>query len=120
MESSRFNVIVAGSRGFNDFELLTRKLDRLFVNRKPTCILSGAARGADTLAIEYAKLRNFPCRIFPAEWSRWGKRAGMIRNREMLDHADALVAFWDGQSHGTRHMIEIASKAGIEIRIITT
>lgn len=118
MESSKFNVIVAGSRDFNDFELLTQKLDQLFANRKPTRILSGAARGADTLAIEYAKLRDIPCRKFPAQWRRWGRRAGMIRNREMLEHADALVAFWDGESRGTKHMIDIATEAEIEIRII--
>lgn len=89
------------------------------MNRKPTCILSGAARGADTLAIEYAKLRNIPCREFPAQWDRYGKRAGMIRNREMLAHADALVAFWDGRSRGTKNMVDIAKDAGIEIRIIS-
>ena len=114
----RFNVIIAGSRGFNDYDLLCQKCDIFFSQKKPTMILCGEARGADTLGRRYAEEHNIMVDSYPAEWSRYGRSAGMLRNREMLKHADALVAFWDERSAGTKNMIDIAMEKGIPVRIV--
>ncbi|MBQ9721533.1 MAG: DUF2493 domain-containing protein [Oscillospiraceae bacterium] len=118
MSSEKFDVIIAGSRGFDDYAMLVRHCDYLFSVCKPNAIISGTARGADTLGERYAKERGIPVQRFPAQWDKYGKRAGYLRNQEMLDHADALIAAWDGKSRGTAHMIEIARQKGIPVRII--
>ncbi|MEB5480951.1 DUF2493 domain-containing protein [Shouchella clausii] len=115
-----FKVIVAGSRDFNDYMLLKRKLDAALRNRASEGIeiVSGKARGADTLGEQYAKERGYAIKEFPADWETHGKAAGHIRNRLMAEYADALVAFWDGKSRGTENMIENAKKKGLQIREI--
>lgn len=118
MSSGKFDVIIAGSRVFNDYQMLARHCDYLFSAHKPTSIISGTARGADTLGERYAKERGIPVQRFPAQWDKYGKRAGYLRNQEMLDHADGLIAAWDGKSKGTAHMIEIAKQKGIPVRIL--
>lgn len=86
-------------------------------NRKVT-IISGGARGADSLAVRYAKDYGHNLKVMPADWDKHGKSAGYIRNSEMLKLCDGLIAFWDGESTGTGHMIEIARKAGKEVHVI--
>lgn len=114
-----FKVIVAGSRGFSDLQLLETKLDFLLDERLPKVeIVSGTARGADQLGERYAEDRELPVKRFPAQWHRYGRSAGYRRNVQMAEYADALVAFWDGKSRGTQHMIDVAQKYGLEIRII--
>ena len=113
-----FSVIIAGSRGFSDYDLLCEKCDKLFSRRKPTSILCGEANGADSLGKRYAKEHGIPVESYPARWDQYGKSAGMMRNKQMLADADALVAFWDGESHGTKNMLEIAENKGIPVRII--
>jgi hypothetical protein len=113
-----FKVIVAGSRGFNDYELLNTKLNKLLINKTDIEIVSGEAKGADTLGEKYAKEHNHQIKKFPANWSEYGKRAGYIRNEEMAKYGDACVVFWDGQSKGSKHMIDLATKHGLEIKII--
>ena len=110
-------VIVAGSRDFDDYNLLRNTLDELFPKRDIE-IVSGNARGADRLGERYADERWLNCMKFPAEWNKYGKGAGPIRNQEMADYADILVAFWDYHSSGTRDMINRATLAGLEIHII--
>jgi hypothetical protein len=114
-----FRVIVAGSRGFNDLALLSSRLDFLLQYKQHACIVivSGTARGADSLGEEYARSRNYLIDQHPADWERYGKRAGYIRNEEMARNADALVAFWDGKSRGTGHMIEIAKRHNLPYRV---
>jgi hypothetical protein len=90
-------------------------------NKKTThkiYILSGKARGADLLGERYAKENLLEVLEFPADWETFGKRAGFKRNEEMANEAHALIAFWDGESHGTKHMIDIATKKGLLIRTI--
>lgn len=107
-------VIVAGSRSFTDYELLCATLD----NMKISTIISGAARGADKLGERYANHRGIPVEQFPAQWDKYGARAGFIRNGEMAENADALVAFWDGLSSGTKHMISVAKAQGLPVEVI--
>ena len=113
-----FKVIVAGSRDFNDYKLLKEKLDVVLSNKVEIEIVSGGARGADKLGEVYAKERNLSCKVFPADWDAHGKSAGYKRNAEMAEYADALVAFWDGKSKGTGHMIDLAEKKRIQIRVV--
>lgn len=113
-----FRVIVAGGRDFNNYDLLEKTLDYLFQNVKDEIIiLSGNAPGADTLGEQYATKRGFALEKYPADWNQYGKAAGPIRNEIMAENADALVAFWDGKSPGTKSMIEIANKYELIVKI---
>lgn len=116
-----FRVVVAGSRSFRDKKLLFSKLDFLLQNQGPEEIeiVSGMAKGADTMGEEYARSRGLKIKQFPAEWDKFGKGAGYRRNEQMAAYADALVAFWDGHSPGTRHMISICKKKGMAVRVVT-
>lgn len=96
--------IIAGSRGFNDYDLLCQTCDDIEI----TEVVSGTARGADKLGERYARERNIPVKQFPADWDNLGKRAGYIRNSDMAKYADACVVFWDGVSKGTAHMIVLS------------
>lgn len=116
-------IIVAGSRGFDDYPLLESKLDELLKGISGEVeIVSGHAKGADSLGEQYALKRGLPLHIMKADWERFGRRAGFIRNQQMLDYAleetPLLVAFWDGLSNGTRDMINRAQEEGVEARII--
>lgn len=115
-----FKVIVAGSRGFSDYEMLERKLDRILVNKVSEGIevVCGEARGADALGKRYALNRGYKVSSFPADWKKYGVSAGFRRNWEMADYADALVAFWDGKSSGTQHMIMAAEVREMPMRVI--
>ena len=110
--------IIAGGRDFTDYAIAEAALDRIFSRRKPDSIICGMQRGADMLGDRYAKERGIPVQEFPADWDRYGKAAGPIRNREMAAIATHLVAFWDGKSRGTKDMIAIAKARGLEIRVV--
>ena len=111
-------VIVAGSRNFNDYKLLCEKLTNLLRNIKHPVIVCGEARGADTLGKRYAEELGIEIMSFPADWKKEGKAAGYKRNERMAVCADALVAFWDGKSKGTEHMINTMKSLNKPIRII--
>lgn len=113
-----FRVIIAGGRDFNDYELLKTTMDKLLSNvSDEIVVVSGRARGADSLGERYAQERGYSVSLFPAQWNLYGKRAGFLRNEEMAKNADALVAFWDGQSRGTESMIRLARQRGLKVRI---
>ncbi len=116
-------VIIAGSRTFNDYPFLESKLDFLFskaIERgEEIIIISGKAKGADSLGERYALDRGFSVEEYPAEWERYGKSAGYRRNVQMAEVATHLVAFWDGQCRGTKHMIDIANERNLIVRVIT-
>jgi hypothetical protein len=115
-----FRVIIAGSRGFDDYAVLQTVCDNFLSPKKQThniVIVSGTSKGADTLGEKYARERGYAIGRFPAAWQQYGKAAGPIRNHQMVDNADALIAFWDGNSTGTKDMITEARKKGIAVRI---
>ena len=95
------------------------KLDHLFSLQSNITIISGMAKGTDTLAVQYAALRNYPIIKMPANWNKFGRAAGHIRNIEMAKIANACICFWDGISKGTKHMIDISTKYNLELRVIT-
>ena len=111
-------IIIAGGREFSDFALLESKLAHLIQNVDVTEVVSGGARGADRLGEEWANIYNYPVKKFPANWNKYGKSAGYKRNAEMAQYADCLVAFWDGKSRGTKHMIDLAHKQGLKVRVV--
>lgn len=110
-------VIIAGGRNFDDFNKLSQVCDEFLKDQNNVEIVSGAYKGADLLGERYAAERNYPIKQFPADWHRYGKSAGLKRNIEMAAYADALIAFWDGESKGTKHMIELATQAGLKVKI---
>ena len=97
---------VVGSRSFNDFNLLHAKLCQIHISE----IVSGGARGADSLGAEFAKENNIKLTVFPAEWDHYGKSAGYIRNKRIIENCDQVIAFWDGNSKGTEHSINLAKQ----------
>ena len=109
-------VIIAGSRGFDDYEMLCKVCDHMLSRQTEIEIVSGAARGADLLGERYAKERGMFVKKFPADWSI-GKSAGFIRNSQMADYSDALICFWDGESKGSKHMINLAKEKNLKIKI---
>lgn len=120
MKQPEFRVIVAGSRGITDYAFIRDRLDRILSGKALThaiTIISGCARGVDTLGERYAHERGYAILQFPADWDRYGRSAGYRRNVEMAHHAHALAAFWDGSSRGTGHMIEIARDNDLPVRI---
>lgn len=78
-------------------------------------VVSGGAPGVDALAEKWAEEHGIPVKRFPADWNRYGRRAGPIRNTEMAGYAEALIAVWDGQSRGTKNMIRQARKHGLRV-----
>lgn len=115
-----FRVIVAGSRDFNDYELLKRKMIHYLSRYKPheVEIVSGGARGADALGERFAKEKGCHLKVMKADWDLFGRSAGYIRNAEMAKYADACVVFWDGVSKGSKHMINLAEAEGIPVKIV--
>jgi hypothetical protein len=113
-------VIVAGGRDFEDYQLLKRTACKLLTKYHPeeVTIISGCAMGADSLGEELARDMGYGVRAHPANWERYGKSAGYRRNAEMADVATHLLAFWDGKSKGTKHMIDLATKKGLTIKIV--
>lgn len=112
-------IIVAGGRDFNNYELLKRTVNQFISDNSEVdpYIVCGRARGADTLGEKFAREYNYRICYFPANWDTYGKSAGFVRNVEMAENADALVAFWDGKSSGTKHMIETARKYGLKVLV---
>lgn len=106
--------IIAGSRNFNDYDLLEAVLLK---HSDITEIISGCARGADSLGEKFALEHSIPIKKFPADWNTYGKSAGYRRNEQMAYYGDRLIAFWDGQSKGTKHMIDLARKVGLEVEV---
>jgi hypothetical protein len=106
--------IIAGGRDVTNPELLEKAI--MQSGFTITEVVCGGARGADDLGRKWAGNGNLiPVKLFPAEWDRYGKGAGMVRSKQMAEYADALIALWDGVSKGTKNMIELASKRGLKI-----
>lgn len=117
-----FKLIVAGGRDFNNYAQLYEEL--MFVatigvlKDFDVSIVSGMARGADALAVRFAHEQGVKLYEFPADWERLGKGAGYARNADMANFADGLAAFWDGKSHGTKHMIDTMLARDKLVRVV--
>lgn len=107
--------IIAGSRNITDYNIVLAAIKESgFTITEVVC---GLASGPDTLGEQYAIERNIPVTYFPANWRELGKSAGYIRNEQMGNYGECLIAIWDGESRGTKHMIDYAKKKGLLVYI---
>jgi hypothetical protein len=133
MKGKTYRLCVCGSRHFDNYDLLCRKLDKLtekIKEKRKIVVVTGAGagivignrkrRGADALAEKWAYERRYSLLRFHADWNKHGKAAGPIRNSEMIQKGqpDAVIAFWDGESKGTKDAIDKAEAEGITTRIV--
>ncbi len=110
-------IIIAGSRNFTDKDFVYEKLDEILSNYEDIEIVEGGARGVDSLARQYAIDYRISYKEFPAHWDSYGKRAGAIRNNQMANYGDILIAFYNG-SKGTGNMINAAKKRELKIHMV--
>lgn len=113
-------LIIAGSRTFNDIDRLMLHADNYVAEHwnGDVTVVSGTAQGADRLGERWAEMRGYDIERYPAQWDVYGKSAGYKRNEYMASIATNLLAFWDGKSRGTKHMIDIAKRKGLAVKII--
>lgn len=111
--------IIAGSRTINDYEKIKRVIELVVGEGLPiTEVVCGGARGVDQLGAFWAKTKNIPVMNYPADWTRNGRQAGILRNIKMAKNAEALLAIWDGDSKGTEHMIREARRRGLTVVVV--
>lgn len=137
--NNTYRIIIAGGRDFGNYELLKQSVlsilaslsskqengvTKITVPKESVEIISGAARGTDTLGEQFAKEFGITVKRFPANWNKYKGAAGPIRNGKMADYAanfdgtGMLIAFWDGKSPGTTSMINIAKRKGLVVHVI--
>jgi len=119
-ENDMPKVIIAGSRDFDNYKKLENRCLHILekYSQKDVVVISGTAKGADKLGEQFAKKFGLELDKHPADWDNYGPSAGYVRNEEMANIADILIAFWDGESRGTRHMIKLARNKGLEVHTI--
>ena len=106
-------IAIVGSRTFKDYNAMHAFIEEMLATMESSIIEAvvwGVARGADSLAERYAQERGLPMIVFPAVWKKYGRRAGFIRNVDIIRECDVCFAFWDGESHGTQHDIELCEQ----------
>ena len=115
-------VIVAGGIDFTNINVMATVLNNLqdvdhVIEIEKLTLICGMARGADLTAYKLFKEVGLPVEVYPADWDQYGKQAGYIRNTQMANVADMLIAFWDGSSSGTKHMITTARKHNLNVLV---
>lgn len=108
--------IIAGSRTVTDYSIVLKaiQLSKFDISE----VVSGGARGADSLGERFAKENKIPVKIFPANWEMYGKKAGFLRNREMAEYGEALIAIMINNSKGTSNMISLAKEKGLKVYVL--
>ena len=112
------NLAIIGSRDFDNYYLLETRINFIINQYDIDCIISGGARGADLLGKRYAKENNINYIEYKPDWDKFGKAAGVIRNKDIINTSDIVIAFWDGKSKGTKNSIDIAKKQNKKIYIV--
>lgn len=107
---------IVGSRSFSDYDLMCREIELFCPN--VTKIVSGGAKGADTLGERYASEHDIPTEILLPDWKAYGKSAGILRNKDIVAASTHVIAFWDGVSPGTKHSIQEARKKKKELKLV--
>jgi len=108
-------IIIAGGRDFTDTKYFMECIQKH--EKDITTVVSGGAKGADKLGEILAKSNKFNLKVFKADWASYKYGAGTIRNKQMAEYADSLIAFWDGRSTGTHNMIITAKKLGLKVTV---
>lgn len=115
------NLLIAGGRDFINEDLMRNELQKLVTENlidESVVLICGMARGADIMGFHVFKANNLPVREYRPDWDGLGKRAGFVRNEEMGNDADLALIFWDGQSRGTKHMIDYMMKLKKPHRVV--
>ena len=107
---------VIGSRNFENYEILANEILKL--NLKISSIISGGAKGADTLAERWANENNIPIILYKPDWKKYGRAAGLRRNENIIESCDFCLAFWDGKSKGTKFSIDLCKKLKKPIKVV--
>ena len=113
-------VVIAGCRDYTDYDQAKEYIDHCLSNirlENEIIVVSGGAKGADALGEQYAKANGFEIERYMADWDTYGKSAGPRRNKKMAEVSDFVICFWDGQSRGTKSMIEAAKALGKPVRV---
>ncbi len=105
---------VIGSRSFSDFALLSQVCRSLSVSS----VVSGGASGADSLATRFARSSGLPLRVFPPDYERFGRRAPLVRNWQIVRSVSQVVAFWDGRSRGCAHALFCARRLSVTTFVV--
>ena len=108
----RLRIAVVGSRGFTDWELFSTELDRILSTRNIECLVSGGAVGADQFAERYGALRGIPVTVFPADWNRFGSKAGPKRNKQIVTPLGPCGCFLGRRQHRHHDDCCLGSTAG--------
>ncbi len=122
-EKKAVHLIIAGKRDFADEAYFRETVDAFCRKNSVLAIFSGTAKGADQMGERYAEEKGIPIRRFLPDWARYGRAAGVLRNKEMVEAAicdggsGALLAFWDGKSRGTGSIIKLAQEEGLQVQI---
>lgn len=112
------NLGIIGSRNFNNYRLLYKTILSLLKLNDIKNIISGGAKGADSLGEKFADDNKINKIIFYPEWNKYGKKAGYLRNINIVENSDYIIAFWNGKSKGTEHSINLAKKYNKKIKIV--
>ena len=121
LTTKEYRLVIAGSRDFDDYVLLSKAVDKHLGDKGDDAkiiIISGTAPGADQLGERYAKEKGYKLECYPADWGHYGKAAGPVRNMNMANVADGVIVFWDGESSGTKNMIETAKAKNIPCTVV--
>lgn len=113
-------IVVVGCRNYNNYNEAKEYIDFCIseIRKKHTLIfVSGGCSGADLMGERYAAENGFKVERYPAEWEKYGKAAGPMRNEQMAHVADYVICFWDSKSKGTKLMVGYAKKYGKPIKV---
>lgn len=108
---------IVGSRSFDDYNTMVKFINENYNIDDITHVVSGGAKGADKLGEQFAREFDKELIIFPADWKTYGRRAGFVRNVDIIKNCDECVCFWDGKSHGTKHDIDLCEEMNKDYKI---
>jgi len=115
-------VAIIGSRNWssNDTGVIRQRVLELkakYSEVAPLTILSGGAKGVDTIAVHMAEMLDVPFKVYKADWDKFGKSAGFVRNAKLVQEAQKVIAYWDGKSKGTKHTIDLALREHKDLEV---
>ena len=114
----KIRLAIVGSRSFTDYNFLVEEIRKGFGKYKIECVVSGGATGADTLGARFANENGIPLVEYKPEWDKYGKKAGSMRNVDIINNCTHCIAFWDGKSHGTKFDIKLCKEMGKPCKVV--
>lgn len=107
-----FKLMISGSRSIKNLKMIFDELEKIYAAHPDIILISGGAKGVDSIAEEWGRFRKLPIEQHKPDWAKYGKGAGIVRNKEMVLAADFVLIFWDGESKGTKSVIDFCEKQG--------